>query len=130
MNTSRLSAAIVVAVFSVGHPAIAQVGGAAPATQTPAAQPPPPRPVPPTRDPHTPGYVQANELPDAAVPSADADGNFIIGPTHNPAPEMTVQEGVPQGTVHTFTMNSADSKIYPGIARDAGTFGTVDPTDP
>ena len=43
---------------------------------------------------------------------------------------MTVQEGVPQGTVHTFTMNSADSKIYPGIARDAGTFGTADPTDP
>src|SRR6185436_7412632 len=65
-----------------------------------------------------------------AVPAADADGNFIIGPTHNPAPEMTVQEGVPQGTVQTFTMNSADSKIYPGIARDAGTFGTVDPADP
>jgi iron(III)-enterobactin esterase len=130
MNTSGLSAAIVVAVFSAGHPAIAQVGGAAPATQTPAAQTPPPRPVPPTRDPHTLGYAQAKELPDGAVPPADADGNFIIGPTHNPAPEMTVQEGVPQGTVHTFTMNSADSKIYPGIARDAGTFGTVDPTDP
>jgi len=27
-------------------------------------------------------------------------------------------------------MNSADSKIYPGIARDPGTFGTPDPTDP
>ena len=27
-------------------------------------------------------------------------------------------------------MSSADSKIYPGIARDAGTFGTPDPTDP
>jgi len=130
MNTSRLIAAILVALFSAGRPAIAQVGAAAPATQTPAAQPTPPRPVPPTRDPHTPGFVQAKELPDAAVPAADADGNFIIGPTHNPAPEMTVQEGVPQGTVHTFTMNSADSKIYPGIARDAGTFGTVDPTDP
>jgi len=130
MNPSGLSAAIVVALFSAGHPAIAQVGGAAPATQTPAAQTTPPRPVPPTRDPHTPGYVQAKELPDGAVPAADADGNFIIGPTHNPAPEMTVQEGVPQGTVHTFTMNSADSKIYPGIARDAGTFGTVDPADP
>jgi predicted alpha/beta superfamily hydrolase len=130
MNTSGLSAAIVVALISAGHPAIAQVGGAAPATQTPAAQTTPPRPVPPTRDPHTPGYVQAKELPDGAVPSAGADGNFIIGPTHNPAPEMTVQEGVPQGTVHTFTMDSADSKIYPGIARDAGTFGTVDPTDP
>ena len=130
MNRAALSAAIVVAWFSAGQPAIAQVGGAAPAPQTAAAQTPPPRPVPPTRDPHTPGYVQAKELPDGAVPPADADGNFIIGPTHNPAPEMTVQEGVPQGTVHTFTMNSADSKIYPGIARDAGTFGTVDPTDP
>ena len=57
MNTSRLSAAIVVALFSAGRPAIAQVGVAAPATQTPAAQATPPRPVPPTRDPHTPGYV-------------------------------------------------------------------------
>jgi enterochelin esterase-like enzyme len=27
-------------------------------------------------------------------------------------------------------MSSADSKIYPGIARDAGTFGTPDPADP
>src|SRR5881394_2381689 len=130
MNTSRLSAGIVVALFSAGRPAIAQVGAAAPATQTPAAQTPPPRPVPPTRDPHTPGYVQSKELPDGEIPPAGAEVNFIIGPTHNPAPEMTVQEGVPQGTVHTFTMNSADSKIYPGIARDAATFGTLDPTDP
>jgi len=29
-----------------------------------------------------------------------------------------------------FTMSSAQSKIYPGIARDANTFGTVDPADP
>ena len=43
---------------------------------------------------------------------------------------MTVQDGVPQGTIYNFTMSSADSKIYPGIARDAGTFGTADPTDP
>jgi enterochelin esterase-like enzyme len=130
MNTSGLSAAIVIGLFSAGHPAIAQVGAAAPTTQTPAAQTPPPRPVPPTRDPHTPGYVQAKELPDGDVPPAGAEGNFIIGPTHNPAPDMTVRDGVPQGTIHTLTMNSADSKIYPGIARDAGTFGTVDPADP
>jgi enterochelin esterase-like enzyme len=95
------------------------------ATQAPAT-----RPVPPTRDPLAPGYVQAKELADGAVPPADADGNFIIGPTHNPAPEMTVQDGVPQGTVHTFTMNSADSKIYPGIARTPGSRATVDPADP
>src|ERR1041384_1222934 len=83
------------------------------------AQTPAPRPVPPTRDPNTPGYVTAKELPDGANAPAKADGNFILGPTHNPAPEMTVQEGVPQGDVFTFNMESADSKIYPGIARDA-----------
>ena len=90
----------------------------------------PPRPVPPTRDPNTPGYVTAKELPDGAVPPANADGNFILGPTHNPAPEMTTQEGVPQGAIFNFTMESTDSKIYPGIAREAGTFGQPDPADP
>jgi enterochelin esterase-like enzyme len=90
----------------------------------------PPRPTPPTRDPHTPGYVTAQELPDGTNTPADADGNYIIGPTHNPAPESTPQEGVPQGTVIEFTMNSADSKIYPGIAREPGTFGTPEPADP
>ncbi|MEO8852964.1 MAG: alpha/beta hydrolase-fold protein [Ginsengibacter sp.] len=84
----------------------------------------------PTRDPNTPGFVTATELPDGAVPSPDSNGNFIIGPTHNPAPEMKEQKNVPQGTVYQFTMDSKDSKIYPGIAREPGTFGTVDPADP
>lgn len=88
------------------------------------------RPIPPTRDPHTPGYVTAKELHDGTNPPATADGNFIIGPTHNPAPEMTVREGVPQGAIFTLTMKSSDSKIYPGIMRDPGTFGTPDPSDP
>jgi enterochelin esterase-like enzyme len=43
---------------------------------------------------------------------------------------MAAQEGVPQGTVFEFTMSSADSKIYPGIAREPGTIGTPDPADP
>jgi len=100
---------------------------AAPAPPTPSR---PPRPASPTRDPHTPGYVQATELPDGANAPANADGNFVLGPTHNPAPESWVQEGVPQGTVMEFTMNSADSKIYAGIAREPNTFGTPDPSDP
>jgi iron(III)-enterobactin esterase len=41
-----------------------------------------------------------------------------------------VQKNVPQGTVTTLTMKSEDSKIYPGIAREPKTFGTIDPTDP
>jgi len=46
------------------------------------------------------------------------EGNFIIGPTHRRAPEMTAQEGVPQGTIFNLTMSSAESKIYPGIAAN------------
>ena len=112
---------------SVG-PAIAQDRGAAAPATTPAARGT--RPPPPTRDPHTPGYITAKELPDGAVPPPDAEGNFIIGPTHNPAPEMTVNEAVPHGTIYNFTMSSADSKIYPGIARESGTFAVADPADP
>jgi len=121
----RVSSVFGIAMLACVPPVMGQIA-APPATAQPAAS----RPTPPTRDPSSPGYVTAKELPDGAVPQADVDGNFIIGPTHNPAPEMTVQADVPQGTVHTFTMSSADSKIYPGIAREAGTFGTVDPNDP
>lgn len=115
--------ALVLAGFSL----IAAVGFAQ--TPPPAPQPQTPHPAPPTRDPHTPGYVQAKELPDGTIPPSDADGNFIIGPTHTPAPEMTAQE-LTHGDVVEFTMSSADSKYYPGIARDKGTFGTPDPDNP
>jgi len=88
------------------------------------------RPRPPARDPHTPGFVAARELPDGEVPPVDAEGNFIIGPTHPQAPEMAEQPDVPKGTIHELTMKSADSKIYPGIAREPKTFGTIDPAEP
>ena len=90
----------------------------APSTTVP---PHPARPAPPTRDPDTPGYVKATVLPDGAVPPANVDGNFILGPTHNPAPEVSAQPSVPQGAISSFIMNSADSKFYPGIAREPGT---------
>src|ERR1700753_815510 len=85
---------------------------------------------PPIRDPHTAGYVTAKELPDGANPSPDANGNFIIGPKHDAAPESTAQPNVPQGTIYHFTMESKDSEIYPGIAREPNTFGTPDPANP
>lgn len=85
---------------------------------------------PPVRDPHTPGFVAAKELPDGTNPPANADGNFILGPTHDPAYEISTHPDVPHGAVYEFTMSSSDSKIYPGVARDAGTFGAPDPNDP
>src|SRR5688572_11911424 len=103
----------------------------APGATTPAPQPARAnRPPPPTRDPNTPGYVKATALPDGAIPAADAYGNFIIGPTYTPAPELAGDPAVLEGTVHTFTMESKDSKIYPGIRREQGTFGTPDPNNP
>ena len=128
MKTVRLCLALIV-LPAIG---VGAVLAQPPAAATPPLQAaaPPPRPTPPTRDPATSGYVAAKELPDGTLPPPDADGNFIIGPTHNPAPEATVQEGVPQGAICNIVMSSADSKIYPGIARDAGTFGTPDPADP
>jgi enterochelin esterase family protein len=130
MKSTRVTVAALLLLASISR-AIAQPTTQTPAPATPPAQTaPPPRPTPPTRDPNTPGYVTAKELPDGTVPAIDADGNFVIGPTHPAASEMTVQEGVPQGTIINFTMSSADSKMYPGIARDAGTFGTADPNHP
>lgn len=90
----------------------------------------PPRPTPPTRAPDAPGFVDKVVLPDGAVPPTDANGNFVVGPTHPPAPETVVQQDVPQGTVHEFVMSSTESRIYPGIAREPGTFGTPDPDNP
>ncbi len=125
MNLKILRIALLVGLLLCTCPAIA-----ADAPQTRPAATRRARPTPPTRDPNVPGFVTAKELPDGTLPPADADGNFIIGPTHARAPEMSAQAGVPQGTVVNFTMKSADSKIYPGIAREPNTFGTVDPADP
>jgi iron(III)-enterobactin esterase len=70
-------------------------------------------------------------LPDGAVPPANADGNFIIGPTHNPAPEMTAQDGVPQGTVYNFTMNRPTARSIPASRASQHLWhGRIPPTPP
>jgi enterochelin esterase family protein len=91
--------------------------------------PPPVRPTPPTRSPTAPGtpaltIVGATMGENAGLhsapgmnPPADAEGDFLIGPDYVKAPELTRVDGVPKGTVRTLTMNSADSKIYPGITK-------------
>ncbi len=94
---------------------LAQSQVPAPAPEAPKR---PARPPSPTRDWHNPSYVQAKELPDGENAPVNADGNFILGPTHSPAPEMIAQESVPHGTVYNFTMESTDSKFYTGVARD------------
>jgi len=58
----------------------------------------------------------------------DVDGNFRIAPPYANDPAFTAKPNVPKGRVVRFTMNSAESKIFPtapvGAARGAA------PTEP
>ena len=125
---------VAVMAVSIGAGAAFAQAPAAPPAAPAAAQPPtPPRPQAPTRDAKTAGYVtatNATELAEGALPPIDAVGNFISGPAHPPAPEMTDQPTVAHGVVHTFLINSSESKLYPGIARTPGTRPELDPSNP
>jgi iron(III)-enterobactin esterase len=46
------------------------------------------------------------------------DGHATIAPPWRNAPETVFDNSVPHGTMHRFTMKSADSKIYKGISRE------------
>jgi enterochelin esterase-like enzyme len=89
------------------------------AAPAPAASPPP---VSAYKADNTP--ASAAELADLATllqlppwtPGA-GDGDYLIAPPYAAAPEMTANPNVPKGTVYTFTMNSTDSKFYPGISK-------------
>src|SRR5215211_6727845 len=105
MKTARPTFAFLIAMVALADRALAQTPSPQLTTAPQAAAAP--RPAPPTRDPNTPGYVTAKELPDGTVPPPDTEGNFVIGPTHNPAPEASLQ-AVPQGRLCSLTMSSAD----------------------
>src|SRR5215207_2817510 len=83
---------LVVAGFSVSSIAIArpQSGGTSPVNATRAANAPPRVPL-----------------------RVNADGNFRIAPPYVADPAFTAKPNVPQGRVIRFTMNSAESKIFP-----------------
>ena len=88
-------------------------------------QPPPTRPF---DGPGAPPFVRLDGKP-GVNPPVDADGNYVIGPEYIPAPELQVKDGVPQGKVQQFTINSKDTKLFnPGIAREV--FGKLDPDNP
>ena len=113
-----LSGRMMVCAISVaGLWAVGLVGRAQ--AQTGAQQAPPPvAPQPGTRGAAPPRTPLLPTPALTAPPTPDKDGNFVIGSPYAPAPETTVKDGVPKGTVHEFTMDSKDSKIYPGIARN------------
>jgi hypothetical protein len=47
------------------------------------------------------------------------EGDYVLGPPYANAPELTPKDGVPKGMVHHITLNSTDSRMYPGISKTA-----------
>ena len=59
------------------------------------------------------------KIPTTPLVAAATNGDYFIGPDYRDAPELKPREGVPKGVVKTFRMESADSKMYPGISKTA-----------
>ena len=91
----------VLPVSSIGV-AIAQSGGTTPVTTARAADAPPLMPV-----------------------RLSTDGNFRIAPPYVADPAFTARPDVPKGRVIRFTMNSAESKLFPTapVGRGGGPGG-------
>src|SRR5438132_2210957 len=53
----------------------------------------------------------------APAPSILEDGDVTIKPPFSNAPELIINNAIPHGEVHRFTIKSEDSKIYKGVAR-------------
>lgn len=113
-------ALVALACFSSAYPLFAvdaPAAAPAPAAAAPAAPAAGARKGGPPAPPITPAEQAEidtlNALP--AWKAGDGDGNYSIGPTYAPAPEQTAREGVPHGKVIEFTMDSAESKFYPGV---------------
>src|SRR5262245_37092470 len=73
--------------------------------------------------PATPPGPRSTTAPPLVPVRLDVDGNFRIAPPYVNDPAFTEKPNVPKGRVVRFTMNSAESKIFPtapvGGARGA-----------
>ena len=50
-----------------------------------------------------------------ALVKGSGDGDFSTGPDYTPAPEETQRVGIPHGRLIEFHINSASSKVFPGV---------------
>ena len=83
----------------------------------------------PVRNYDDPGAPPFQVLKEGENPPLDAYDNFVLGPKYVPAPERQKVEGVPEGKVEQFVIDSKETKLFnPGIARKE--FGKVDPKNP
>ena len=64
--------------------------------------------------------ARAANAPPLVPVRLNADGNFRIAPPYVADPAFTAKPDVPQGRVIRFTMNSAESKIFPTAPAGRG----------
>lgn len=84
----------------------------------------------PTRSPDAPGAPPFKTLKKGELPPLDAYDNFVIGPDYAPAPERKKVDGVPEGKVQQFVIDSKETKLFnPGISRGKTT-QKFDPNNP
>jgi hypothetical protein len=50
-------------------------------------------------------------LTDGDIPPVRIYGNFVVGPTHSPAPEMIGQADVAKGTIHIILIIASDMGV-------------------
>ncbi len=117
-----LMAALLCAVLNSTPAKAAAEPNMAPAPATPAGTNAPAAgarrggpPAPPATAEEIAEMATLNSLPTYA--SGLGVGNYSVGPDYTPAPEQTVREGIPHGKVIKFSMDSADSKFYPGLTN-------------
>ncbi len=83
----------------------------------------------PARSPDDKGAPPFKVLAEGENPPLDASDNFVVGPKYTVAPERKKVDGVPEGKVTQFAIDSKETKLFnPGIARKV--FGKVDPNNP
>ena len=66
-----------------------------------------------------PGAPPFKVLKEGENPPLDANDDFVVGPKYVPAPERKKVDGVPEGKVEQFVIDSKETKLFnPVIARD------------
>src|SRR5690242_10701971 len=72
-----------------------------------------------------PAAARAANAPPLVPVRLNSEGNFRIGPPYAADPAFTAKPDVPKGRVIRFTMNSAESKLFPTapVGRGGGPGG-------
>ncbi len=112
MNRRFLAGVVACSVIAAVGSILAQAP-AQPAPAAPGGQKGGQRPSNPATPEDLADIAKLANLP--AWTKGAGDGDFSTGPDYAPAPEETQRVGIPHGKLVEFFINSASSKVFPGV---------------